>query len=101
MIVSLEAIVLAIFVLISENRSSRIADLREEIDLQVDMLTERELTKLMHVVCAIAKKQGIDLSEDKELEIMLEPTSVSKIEHALEVQIIGSKHHAADVRQAD
>lgn len=89
MIVSLEAIVLAIFVLISQNRSSKIADLREEIDLQVDMLTERELTKLMRVVCAIAEKQGIDLSDDKELKHMLEPTSMSKIEHALERQVIG------------
>ncbi|MBA3868242.1 MAG: DUF1003 domain-containing protein [Anaerolineae bacterium] len=89
MIVSLEAIVLAIFVLISQNRSSKIADLREEIDLQVDMLTERELTKVMHLVCAIAEKQGIDLTQDKELQIMLEPTSMSKIEHALEKQVIG------------
>lgn len=89
MIVSLEAIVLAIFVLISQNRSSKIADLREEIDLQVDMLTERELTKLMSIVCAIAEKQGIDLSGDKELRHMLEPTSMSKIEHALEKQVIG------------
>ncbi|MDZ4764276.1 MAG: DUF1003 domain-containing protein [Chloroflexota bacterium] len=91
MIVSLEAIILAIFVLISQNRSSKIADLREEIDLQVDMLTERELTKLMNIVCAIAEKQGIDLTDDEELQIMLEPTSMSKIEHALEKQVIGKE----------
>ncbi|MBK8027155.1 MAG: DUF1003 domain-containing protein [Chloroflexi bacterium] len=89
MIVSLEAIALAIFVLISQNRSAKIADLREEIDLQVDMLSERELTKLLHIVCAIAEKQGIDLGQDEELRTMLEPTSMSKIEHALEVQILG------------
>ena len=96
MIVSLEAIALAIFVLISQNRSGKIADLREEIDLQVDMLTERELTKLMHLTCAIAEKQGIDLSKDQELKKMLEPTSMSKIEHALEVQVIGSKQSSHD-----
>lgn len=90
MIVSLEAIVLAIFVLISQNRSSKIADLREEIDLQVDMLTERELTKLMHLVCTIAEKQGINTASDQELQTMLEPTSMSKIEHALEQQVIGA-----------
>lgn len=90
MIVSLEAIVLAIFVLISQNRSSKIADLREEIDLQVDMLTERELTKVMHLVCAIAEKQGINTESDQELQTMLEPTSMSKIEHALEQQVIGA-----------
>lgn len=101
MIVSLEAIVLAIFVLISQNRSSKIADLREEIDLQVDMLTERELTKLMHLVCAIAEKQGINLSADKDLQTMLEPTSMSKIEHALEQQVIGANPRNPDDATAD
>ncbi|MFZ4813441.1 MAG: DUF1003 domain-containing protein [Phototrophicaceae bacterium] len=91
MIVSLEAIVLAIFVLISQNRSSKIAELREEIDLQVDMLTERELTKLMHVVYAIAENQGIDFSGDEELQTMLQPTSITRIEHALERQVIGGR----------
>lgn len=93
MIVSLEAIGLAIVVLISQNRSSKIADLREEVDLQIDMLTERELTKLMHLVCAIAEKQGIDLSQDHELQTMLQPTPMSRIEHALEEQVIGVKQH--------
>ncbi len=95
-IVSLEAIALAIFVLISQNRASKIADLREEIDLQVDMLTERELTKLMQLVCAIAEKQGIDLSHDEELQTMLEPTSMGKIEHALEKQVLGTKQPAKE-----
>jgi uncharacterized membrane protein len=89
MIVSLEAIGLAIIVLISQNRSSKIADLREEIDLQIDMLTEREITKLMHIVSAIAEKQGIDLKADKELQTMLDPTSTSKIEDTLEKQVWG------------
>jgi uncharacterized membrane protein len=93
MIVSLEAIVLAIFVLISQNRSSKIADLREEIDLQIDMLTEREVTKIMHLFGAIAEKQGIDLSHDRELAEMLEPTSTGKIEQALEEQVLGEKSH--------
>lgn len=90
-IVSLEAIGLAIIVLISQNRSAKIADLREEVDLQVDMLAERELTKLLHIVCALAGKLEIDLTDDQELRQMLAPTSVSKIEHALEKQVIGSE----------
>jgi uncharacterized membrane protein len=89
MIVSLEAIILAIFVLISQNRSSKIAELREEVDLQVDMLTEREITKLLQVVYAVAEKVGVDLEADKELQTMLEPAPMSKIEHALEKQVLG------------
>ncbi len=85
--VSLEAIMLAIFVLISQNRAAKIDDLREEIDLQVDMITEAELTKLMKLHSLILQKQGIDLSEDKELEEMLKPLNENKIEKSLEKQI--------------
>ena len=89
MIVSLEAIALAIIVLISQNRSAKIADLREEVDLQVDMITEREITKLLQLVSAIAEKQGIKLTDDKDLQAMLEPVPLSKIEQALEKQVLG------------
>jgi uncharacterized membrane protein len=93
MIVSLEAIALAIIVLISQNRSAKIADLREEVDLQVDMMTEREITKLLRLVAAIVAKQGIDITEDKDLQAMLEPTPVDKIEQALEKQVLGEAKH--------
>jgi uncharacterized membrane protein len=93
MIVSLEAIALAIIVLISQNRSAKIADLREEVDLQVDLLTEREITKLLHLVAAIAEKQGIELETDQELQSMLEPAPMSKIEQALEKQVLGEAKH--------
>jgi uncharacterized membrane protein len=96
MIVSLEAIVLAIIVLISQNRSAKIADLREEVDLQIDMLTEREITKLLQIVCTIAEKQGIELKSDAELQSMLQPTSMSKIEYALEKQVLGERKHDKD-----
>ena len=88
MIVSLEAIVLSIFVLISQNRAATVDDLRSEIDLQVDLVTEQELTKLMHIVTAMAEKNGIDLSNDKELDRMLKPLPKEKIEKTLEQQIL-------------
>ena len=96
MIVSLEAIALAIVVLISQNRASRIADLREEVDLQVDMLTEREITRLLQITCALAEKLDIDVEVDEELQHMLTRTSFSKIEHALERQVIGPAKSPAE-----
>lgn len=86
-IVSLEAIVLSIFVLISQNRASKIDDLREEIDLQVDMITESELTKLIKLNTLLLQKSGIDVSKDKELEEMLKPLNEAKIEKSLEKQM--------------
>ena len=49
MVVSLEAIALAIIVLMSQNRAAKIADLREEVDLEIDRMAEAELTKLLQL----------------------------------------------------
>jgi uncharacterized membrane protein len=88
MVVSLEAIVLSIIVLISQNRTEKIDELRQEVDLQVDMICEEEITKLLKLVTLLLEKQGIDLSEDGELQEMLTPTNVEKLESILEQQII-------------
>lgn len=87
MIVSLEAIILSIFVLIAQKRTSHVDDLREEIDLQIDIITEQELTKLMQMVGLLLEKNGIDTSKDKEIIKMLKPTSMNRIEEALETQM--------------
>jgi uncharacterized membrane protein len=87
MIVSLEAIILSIFVLIAQNRSEQIDELRAEIDLQVNLIAEEELTKLLKIVTLIAEHQGIDLSKDAELRSMVAPTNIEKLERILEAQI--------------
>jgi uncharacterized membrane protein len=86
--VSLEAIILAIFVLISQNRTSKVDDLREETHLQLNLISEREITKLMKMVALLLNKQGIDLSEDPELKKMIRPVSEEEIEKMLEKEIL-------------
>lgn len=87
MIVSLEAIILSTFVLISQNRMSKIENLREELDLHVDVITESELTKVMKLNTILLQKIGVDLSKDKELEKMLKPLDKYSIEKSLEKQV--------------
>ena len=82
MIVSLEAIFLATFVLISQNRQAYLADRRSQLDLQVNMVTEEELTKLMGMVAGIREHLGIADGLDKELDEMLESTDVEGIAKA-------------------
>ena len=67
MIVSLEAIFLATFVLISQNRLSAEADRRADLDLQIGLLTEHELTRVIKMLDAIQDKMGIENDSDKEL----------------------------------
>jgi hypothetical protein len=90
-IVSLEAILLSIFVLMAQNRSARIDQLRQEFDLQINLIAESELTKLLSLVAKIAEKQGIDVASDRDLQEMLAPTNVEKIERVLERQLADSR----------
>lgn len=86
-VVSLEAIFLAIFVLISQNRDSKVDDLREETHLQLNLISEKEITKLMKMTALLLERQGIDLSQDPELKKMLRPVSEEEIEKKLQKEI--------------
>jgi len=65
---SVEAIFLSTFVLISQNRTAAEADKRADLDLQISLLTEHELTKLAQVIGAIADRVGVAASRDPELK---------------------------------
>ena len=68
MIVSLEAIMLATFVLISQNRISEIADQRADLDLQINLLAEYEITRVLTLVDAIADHLGLEVGKDPEVD---------------------------------
>jgi uncharacterized membrane protein len=79
MIVSLEAIFLATFVLISQNRFSDAADRRMELDLQIGLLAEHEITRVLQMLDAIQDKLGIDNDADStlaDLEMETKPEDV-------------------------
>lgn len=96
MVVSLEAIILAIAVLISQNRAAKIDDLREEVHLQINVIAEHELTKVMEMLITLLEKQGIDVSDDPELKHMLKPTDVSKLQAMVAKQIADSQRNVAN-----
>lgn len=87
MIVSLEAIFLSIFVLISQGRESAIAELREELTLQVNLRMEEEVTKTLQLVAGLYARMGYRLSDDTELVDMLRPLDAAEIERELIAQI--------------
>jgi uncharacterized membrane protein len=67
MMASVEAIFLSTFVLISQNRMSAAADKRADLDLQISLLAEHEITKLAALVSAIADRVGVEVKDDDEL----------------------------------
>ncbi|MBA3670900.1 MAG: DUF1003 domain-containing protein [Gemmatimonadaceae bacterium] len=86
-IVSLEAIFLSIFVLMAQKRESAIAELREELGLQVSLRVEQEMTKSLQLVAGLYTRLGHRVSDDPELHHMLQPLDVKAIERDLLEQI--------------
>lgn len=82
-IVSLEAICLAIIVLISQNRAAHVDDLREEIDLQINLRTEEEVTKTLIILDQIHDHLGLPPEDDAELIMMKKKTDLTAIEEEL------------------
>lgn len=82
MAVSLEAIFLSTFVLVSQNRMAIEADQRADLDLHVDLLTEHEITRALKMLDAIQEKLGIFDPEARELrDLEKECTPTAVMEH--------------------
>ncbi len=90
MVVSLEAIFLAIFVLVSQNRSAYISSIREEVHLRVNLIAEQEITKVLEVLAEIRKEMGIK-KHDEELDEMLRRIDTNYIERSILDQIQRAK----------
>jgi uncharacterized membrane protein len=87
MVVSLEAIFLSIFVLMAQGRESAIAELREELTLQVNLRMEAEVTKTLQLVAGLYTRLGHKMGDDPELREMLQPLDSEKIERELTEQM--------------
>jgi uncharacterized membrane protein len=68
MVVSLEAIFLSTFVLISQNRLSAEAEKRADLNLQIALLTEHEVTLMLKILDRIEGKLGVDRDHDEDLQ---------------------------------
>jgi uncharacterized membrane protein len=64
---SVEAIFLSTFILISQNRMTAQAASRADLDLQISLLAEHEITRLISMVTEIGNRMGIDSAKDPEL----------------------------------
>lgn len=83
LVVSLEAIFLSTFILISQNHDTRIAERRNHLDLQINLLSEQENTKMIAMLEAIAEKVGADLSHVPEVELLRQKTEPEKLAHQI------------------
>jgi len=88
--VSIEAIILSVIVLMSQNRESQVDRIRQELQLQVNLISEKEITKILQILKSVAEKQGVRIN-DAEIEEMTKEIDASYIERKLEEQMENSE----------
>jgi uncharacterized membrane protein len=81
-IVSFEVIFLTLFVLVNQNRTSREADKRAQLGLQVNLLAEKEVTMILKMLQEMSTKLGIAPAED--LKALLAETKLDELSEKLE-----------------
>ena len=64
MVASVEAIFLSTFILISQNRMTSAANKHSDLDLQINLLAEHEITKLVALISAVADRMGVETEID-------------------------------------
>jgi len=84
MVVSLEAIFLSLFVLISQNRMSQEADRRARLDLEINILAERETTMILRMLNEISGHLKTDGGTRNELEELLKETRIDELAQKLD-----------------
>jgi uncharacterized membrane protein len=84
LIVSLEAIFLSTFILISQNHETRLSERRNQLDLQINLLTEQENTKMLTLLGRIAEKVGVKIDDDPTLQVLEQATRPEQLVDQIE-----------------
>ncbi len=91
MIVAVEAVFLSSFILMRQNRMMRRGERRDHLNLQIDLLSEKEITKLIQMTRAICGRLGLEnILADKEIRELSQNTSIESLSQTLEERLPGS-----------
>lgn len=101
LVVSLEAILLSTFILITQNRQATVADRRNQLDLQINLLSEQENTKILLLLDRIARKLGVDECNDPEVKILEETARPEKLVEQIEETLEKLENGQEEAREAE
>jgi len=83
MVLSIFAIILSVSVIMNQNRRGRIEKIRQQVEFEVNVRAENEVTKVLNMLHQIHQHLGMENIEDKELEAMKAATDLKKIHETL------------------
>lgn len=85
---SMQALGIALLILMHQERDARVAELREETELQVALHDERETTKLLRMMRELHDALGVRGAErNEELDEMSEPLDPQRLRESLETRL--------------
>jgi uncharacterized membrane protein len=92
MLASVEAIFLSTFILISQNRMSAIEQARADLAMQISLLAEHEVTRLLQLVSRIAEKVGVEEGSDSDLAELKQDIAPEKVLDKIEEEAGAEEH---------
>jgi uncharacterized membrane protein len=88
LVVALEAVFLTSVVLMTQNHMTRLAERRAHLDLQVNLLSEQELTAMLHMLHGLCTHAGVHVAiRDERVQQLLTETDIRKIAVALDREL--------------
>ncbi|WP_345949222.1 DUF1003 domain-containing protein [Mucilaginibacter sp. PAMB04274] len=96
MSVSIFAVILSVSVLINQNRQGRIEKVRQQVEFEVNVRAEHEITKILALVHDMHQKMGLKMPEDDELEQMKKKTDIREIQQSVNEQQIDTESIKTD-----
>ena len=87
LVLSIEAIFLSIFILMSQNRAARVTDKRSHLDLQLNLLSEQENTKMLLLLERIGKAVGADVQTDPDVQVLVQATEPEALSRQIDQAI--------------
>ena len=98
--VSLEAIFLSSFILISQNYEMRISERRSHLDLQINLLAEQENTKMLQLLDRMARKMGLYEEDDPEIQVLEQATRPEMLARQIEDVLQAQTGHTAEGKRS-
>jgi uncharacterized membrane protein len=84
-VVAIEAVFLASFILMRQSRMARRAERRDHLNLQIDLISEKEITKVLQLTRAICTQMGLkSVADNAELKELSQETSLETLSQRLE-----------------
>jgi uncharacterized membrane protein len=87
LVLSIEAIFLSIFILMSQNRAARVSDKRSHLDLQLNLLSEQENTKMLLLLERIGQAVGADTQTEPDVKVLVQATKPEALSRQIDQAI--------------